>query len=115
MLRMIAALISLTILALSGWTSAGEATRANELAYGLQPNKPKYKVLALRCQAELFSTNVTNQTKTKVPEDAVITVHGVEAVCTQTASGPLAPGQSIKLPSCPTARTCRATAKWELP
>jgi len=77
---------------------------------------PHVRILVLKCVTGISTSEVTNTTKTNIPEDAVITLHGVEAPCTQTASGPLAPGKSVKLPGCPNAvKTCRATAKWEFP
>lgn len=77
---------------------------------------PQFKVLKLSCGTGVISTTVANNTKTPVPEDAVITVHGVEAACTQTAHGPLAPKHSMKLPGRgENVRNCAASAKWELP
>ena len=75
--------------------------------------KPPFKVLTLSCLTGPIFTNVTNNTKTTVPQIATITVHGKEAVCSFAAQGPLAPGKSIILPGCPEpVRTCVASAKW---
>ena|SRR5262245_29224993 len=102
-------------LALSGLTV--DSSGARQVAIGGVPHQhPHVRILVLKCVTGTSTSEVTNNTKTKIPEDAVITLHGVEAPCTQTASGPLAPGKSVKLPGCPnTVKTCRATAKWEFP
>jgi hypothetical protein len=76
---------------------------------------PEYRVKPLACETGVFHTSVTNNTKSTIPPQAVITVHGVEAPCTFTGSGPLAPGQSRSFAGCPEkVLTCRASAKWEI-
>jgi hypothetical protein len=76
---------------------------------------PKYKTVKLSCSTGVIYTMVKNNTGKPIPADAKITVQGVQADCAQTAKGPLAKGQSIKLLGCqPNVTTCTAFAKWAL-
>lgn len=77
--------------------------------------KPKYKTVSLGCSTGVLSTTVKNGSGVNIPENAIITVHGVEGDCTQTANGPLAKGKSMQFKGCAEpVNTCRASAKWEL-
>jgi hypothetical protein len=92
--------------------NAGENAGASKSG---NSQKPPYKVLPLSCSTGLFGTDVKNPSKTNVPQDAVITVHGIGGKCTYTANGPLAPGKIITFLGCPEEVTkCVASAKWQV-
>jgi hypothetical protein len=79
------------------------------------PTGPKYKVVSLGCSTGVLYTTVKNSAGINIPSTAVITVHGVEAPCTQTAQGPLAKGKTMAFKGCvEPVNNCKASAKWEL-
>jgi hypothetical protein len=99
--------------------SVGAKTSANAalgcpLGEG-QQTKPKFKFVNLACSTGVLNTTVKNTSGINIPSYAVITVHGVQGDCTQTAKGPLLKGKSMPFKGCvEPVTTCKASAKWEL-
>jgi hypothetical protein len=114
---LLTALFALTVifsLQLSvGANTTGKMT-GGDLSNG-QQTKPKYKVVNLACSTGVLYTTVKNTSGMNIPDYAVITVHGVQGDCTQTAKGPLKVGKSMPFKGCvEPIVTCKASAKWEL-
>jgi hypothetical protein len=111
------ALFALTVifgLSLSAGANTTGTIAGGELGNG-QQTKPKYRVVNLACSTGVLNTTVKNSSGVNIPDYAVITVHGVQGDCTQTAKGPLKAGKSMPFKGCvEPVVTCKASAKWEL-
>lgn len=114
---LLTALFALTVL-FSLSLSVGANTNGNITGGELgdnQQTKPKFKYVNLACSTGVLNTTVKNTSGVNIPNYAVITVHGVQGDCTQTAKGPLAKGKSMPFKGCvEPITTCKASAKWEL-
>jgi hypothetical protein len=118
LLAALSALVVLFSLSLSfGAKVSGNAIGGREATAipSASPTAPKYKVVNLGCSTGVLHTTVTNSSGVNIPSYATITVHGVQADCTQTAQGPLGKGKAKAFLGCAEpVTTCKASAKWEL-